>query len=192
MSSSAWVYPTTHQMSSVPHQMKYYQDTTSGIMPQPQLPPQSPDIATTAVHLALNGQNGMLPDHASSRSHSPGTYSFQGPPASASASTIHSDHNSIYSGGGVTAPPTPTFPDTNPGPTQASEPRHLLNESSFTGTLGPSSLHLDYSGVYNVGRAQDVQLLHCSQCPQRFATHEQFAYVYILQSSNAHISLLTP
>lgn len=183
MSSSTWVYPTTHQMNPAPHQINY-QDTASGITTahdQSQLPPQSPGIATSVVHLALNGQNGIPTGNASSRSHSPGNYSFQGPTANA----IHSSHNSMYTGG-VAAPSTSTFPDTNSGPARASEPHPLLHESDFSGPsgpLGPPSIHLDYTGVYNADRAQDVQLLHCSQCPQRFATHDQFAYVIINPST---------
>ncbi|KAF8455713.1 hypothetical protein BGX38DRAFT_1166333 [Terfezia claveryi] len=174
MSSSTWVYPTTHQMNPAPHQMNY-QDTSSGIITtQPQLSPQIPGIATDAIHSALNGQNGTLSDNTGSRSHSPGTYSFQGPTASA----IHSDHNNMYTGEGVAAQSTPTFPNSNSGLTRTSEPRRLLNDSSFSGPrgpLGPSLIQMDYAGVYNADRAQDVQRICCSQCPQRFATHEQFA-----------------
>ena len=168
MSGNTWVYQH--------HQMPQYQsESAAGILPShPHLPSQGP-----VVHLTLNSQNSTPPDNTSSRDQSPGSssYTYQ----TSSSTALHSGHSSVYAGGGLsTSTSTSSFNENDVGSENRSP-----NHSPYIGTrsaIGPGATSVPiehYHSSYAEPRTSGVQLLHCNQCTQRFASHEHFAYVLL-------------
>ncbi|KAF8467808.1 hypothetical protein BDZ91DRAFT_127996 [Kalaharituber pfeilii] len=149
MAGDSWVY----QISQ--HPMHPYEGQSSGILPTHSVP-----LNTNVAHLPLSDPNSAPSDNSSSRGHSPGAFTY--PPSST--------HN-IYRSNDLPPSRSSSFQEVD----LASEHR-LPNNSSYN--IGPrvtvgSSLPVEQTN-YVESRSTGVQLLQCTQCTQRFATHEHF------------------
>lgn len=180
MNTTTWIYPIPHQM--------YQNETPDIVTNQQHLPPHSTGLSSNVVHLALSSRNGAPPENASSRSQSPGfsSYTFQSP----APNSMNSTQSSIFASGGVsiTTSSNSSFNDTD-HTSEGQSPNNSPYLGSSRGALRPpptSGLTLDHyssTGSAYLERTQNVQLLHCSQCTQRFASNEHFACVPLILMS---------
>ena len=181
MSTGSWIFPVAQ-----PQQMQYQREATF-VPSHSQMEPQSPAMA---VHLAMNRADASSPQNVSSGNHTPAlaAFTFHDPPPS---DVLNGGHTSTYTGrSGLPASISnnSSFQESCPVATPTSE-NHSPHRSPYIGSGGvmslPTSLPLEHYGSPYVERPADVQLLHCSQCTQRFASQEHFACVSPLEPPEA-------
>lgn len=187
MSTGSWMYSLTPQIHYV-ESHGHGGGSSASMNVNVHVPSTQPPAALAPgvpVHLTLNGRNASSPAenpnivNSSTRSHSPGhgsSYTYQTPPSSA----LLNGNGSIYAGGEVSTSGTrSSFHDTdatsNSSPLSISHSQHEASSlfAAPRGALCPpaSSIPLEH---YVDRPHHDVQLLHCSQCTQRFASQDHF------------------
>ena len=182
MTTGTWVYPVGQ-----PQQMQYQRESTF-VASHPQLPPQSPAMA---VHIStMNRADAPSPQNVSSGNHSPAHSTFTTFHEPCPSDVLNSGHPSTYTGrsGGLppSIPSSSSFHEPGSAATTVSE-NHSPHNSPFIRSNGvmTSLPHEHYDSPY-VERPADVQLLHCPQCTQRFASQEHFACVSPLEPPEAY------
>lgn len=171
--TESWIYSVA----------SYQGETTLGAS-HSQLP-QNPAIN---VHLAMNGE-ALSPQNASSGNHSPVQAAFTTFHDPCSTNVLNGGHTSAYTGrsGGLSASGSSSFQESGSVATPTSEDHSPHNSPFISSTGVMTSLPHDHYDSPYVERSADVQLLHCSQCTQRFASQEHFACVSPLEACPTYI-----